>query len=52
MVSLKQRQQQSQAGLFRVVEQEKASLKRELDALRNELFSAQNKVITHDVSAT
>ncbi|XP_031435693.1 ninein isoform X2 [Clupea harengus] len=47
VVSLKQRQQQSQAGLFRVVEQEKASLKRELDALRNELFSAQNKVCEH-----
>ncbi|XP_041928620.1 ninein isoform X2 [Alosa sapidissima] len=48
VVSLKQRQQQSQAGLLKVVEQEKASLKRELDALRNELLSAQNKVCEHN----
>ncbi|XP_062379508.1 ninein isoform X2 [Sardina pilchardus] len=47
VLGLKQRQQQSQAGLFKVVEQEKASLKRELDALRNELLSAQNKVCEH-----
>ncbi|KAL2098954.1 hypothetical protein ACEWY4_005434 [Coilia grayii] len=47
VVGLKQRQQQSQVGLLKVVEQEKASLKRELDALRNELLSAQNKVCEH-----
>ncbi|XP_063040394.1 ninein isoform X2 [Engraulis encrasicolus] len=44
VVSLKQRQQQSQVGLLKVVEQEKASLRRELDALRNQLLiSTTNK---------
>ncbi|KAJ8411897.1 hypothetical protein AAFF_G00155350 [Aldrovandia affinis] len=47
ILSLKQQKQQGQSSLVKAVEQEKASLKRELDSLRKELVSANRKVSEH-----
>uniref|UniRef100_A0AAY4A094 EF-hand domain-containing protein n=1 Tax=Denticeps clupeoides TaxID=299321 RepID=A0AAY4A094_9TELE len=48
LVTLKQRQQQQgQTGLLKTLEQDKTSLKRELESLRSELHSVQKKVNTH-----
>ncbi|XP_036397646.1 ninein [Megalops cyprinoides] len=43
ILSLKQQKQQGQSSLVKAVEQEKASLKRELDSLRKELVNANSK---------
>ncbi|KAG7466178.1 hypothetical protein MATL_G00161930 [Megalops atlanticus] len=47
ILSLKQQKQQGQSSLVKAVEQEKASLKRELDSLRKELVNANSKASEH-----